>query len=418
MPPHLVTALSRLDEANDLLEFCEELFATLPRSDQRKWGEIYVRGLLSVPGRKSARRISDHLVGWQAQQSLQQFVNQSPWRWDGVRSVLARRAAAIRPKAWIVQEAIFPKTGHNSVGVDRQYAASAGRTMNCQLGLAIVLANGGDRCAVNWRLLLPKSWDDDQERRTRARVPAEVRHLPRWRHVSDAIDEMTLGWGLRPAPVVWDSACQDAPPLMANLTANRLPFLVRVSEQMSILPALTAGDLAELSVRRRQVLLRVRDRVDRTYRYYSQLNLCDACPPERRVHLTSTCEHGASRCVVAEWSREQTADRLSAVWMTNVTNARLVQLVDLIELSRKARLEDMDTLRDGYGLQDFEGRSYAGWHHHVTLVSAAHLYRMLGQMRRRHRIPRPRTGSVPRSIPRVDPAAVCPSTPLMKECAQ
>ncbi|MFC0110199.1 hypothetical protein ACFFRB_28540 [Kibdelosporangium aridum subsp. largum] len=32
----------------------------------------------------------------------------------------------------------------------------------------------------------------------------------------------------------------------------------------------------------------------------------------------------------------------------------------------------MARLRDDFGLRHFEGRSYAGWHHHVTLVSAAH----------------------------------------------
>jgi hypothetical protein len=422
MAPQLVPTLSRIDDANDLPEFCEGLFATLPRSEQRKWGEVYVRGLLSVPGRKSARRISDHLVGWQAQQSLQQFVNQSPWRWDGVRGVLARQASAIRPTSWIVQEVIFPKTGRNSVGVARQYAPSADRTLNCQLGLAIVLANGGNRCAVNWRLLLPKSWDDDRERRTRARVPAEARHLPRWRHVIDAIEEMTVDWGLRPAPVVWDSASDDAVPLMTSLTASRLPYLLRVPEQTQVLPALTVGDLAALSLRRRQILLRVRDRLDRTHRYYSQLFICDVCPPAQRVHLTSACEHGPSRCVVSEWSLDPREKRLSAVWLTNVTNARLVQLADLITLSRKTRREDMDTLRDELGLQDFEGRSYAGWHHHVTLVSAAQLYRMLDRRRRRQWMSRPDgphwNESAPRPRSSVDRAAGRPQTTLMKECVQ
>ena len=31
-------------------------------------------------------------------------------------------------------------------------------------------------------------------------------------------------------------------------------------------------------------------------------------------------------------------------------------------------------MSDDFGLQDFEGRSYPGWHHHMTLVSAAYAY--------------------------------------------
>ncbi len=29
-------------------------------------------------------------------------------------------------------------------------------------------------------------------------------------------------------------------------------------------------------------------------------------------------------------------------------------------------------------MQDFEGRSFVGWHHHMTLVSAAYAYDSLG----------------------------------------
>ena len=31
------------------------------------------------------------------------------------------------------------------------------------------------------------------------------------------------------------------------------------------------------------------------------------------------------------------------------------------------------------GLRHFEGPSFRGWHHHVTLVSAAHAYGLLGR---------------------------------------
>ncbi|HEY5834430.1 MAG TPA: transposase [Streptomyces sp.] len=47
----------------------------MTRVDQRRWGEVYVRGLVEVPGRKSVRRISERLLGRRADQSLQQFVS-------------------------------------------------------------------------------------------------------------------------------------------------------------------------------------------------------------------------------------------------------------------------------------------------------------------------------------------------------
>src|SRR6266498_3104451 len=126
---------------DEISEFCRRHLSSLPRSDQRRWGEVYVRGLISVPGRKSIKRICDHVVGWRADQSLQQFINQSPWRWEPVRCALAHAVSVVvRPRAWVVTEVVFPKHGSSSVGVARQFAPSAGRVLNCQLGLAVSAA--------------------------------------------------------------------------------------------------------------------------------------------------------------------------------------------------------------------------------------------------------------------------------------
>src|SRR4051794_19428637 len=102
---------------------CDDLFSSFTRADQRRWGEVYVRGLADVPGRKSIRRISQLVVGWRADQRLQQFVNQSPWSWEPVRMRLAHQLTAqLEPVAWVVSEAVFRKNGDLSVGVARQYA--------------------------------------------------------------------------------------------------------------------------------------------------------------------------------------------------------------------------------------------------------------------------------------------------------
>ncbi|MET3721612.1 SRSO17 transposase [Arthrobacter sp. UYEF21] len=35
---------------------------------------------------------------------------------------------------------------------------------------------------------------------------------------------------------------------------------------------------------------------------------------------------------------------------------------------------DYRELKTGLGLDHFEGRTWLGWHHHATLVTAAHLF--------------------------------------------
>jgi SRSO17 transposase len=50
-------------------------------------------------------------------------------------------------------------------------------------------------------------------------------------------------------------------------------------------------------------------------------------------------------------------------------------LQDLIRLGKiRWRIEhDYRELKTGLGLDDYEGRTWKGWHRHVTLVAAAHL---------------------------------------------
>src|SRR5215469_6854699 len=88
----------------ELENFLQLLFSSLPRSDQRRWATIFVRGLLSVPGRKGIAKISDHIAGGGAEQSLQQFLSQSTWRWDEVRRDLARQMSALNPRLWVIKD--------------------------------------------------------------------------------------------------------------------------------------------------------------------------------------------------------------------------------------------------------------------------------------------------------------------------
>src|SRR6266516_3917519 len=73
-----------------LVEFTGEIFESMRRKDQRRWGECYVRGLMLDGKRKSIEPMAARLPDGD-EQCLQQFVNQSPWEWAPVRARLARR---------------------------------------------------------------------------------------------------------------------------------------------------------------------------------------------------------------------------------------------------------------------------------------------------------------------------------------
>jgi SRSO17 transposase len=73
-----------------LVEFSEEMFASMRRKDQRRWGEVYLRGLMLDGKRKSIEPMAARLADGD-EQCLQQFVNQSPW--DPVRGALCACSA-------------------------------------------------------------------------------------------------------------------------------------------------------------------------------------------------------------------------------------------------------------------------------------------------------------------------------------
>jgi len=81
------------------------------RSEQRRHGQSYLRGLMLGGKRKSIEPIAA-LLEDSDEQLLQQFINQSPWRWEPVRERQAvRMSAEIAPDAWIVDDTGFPKFG-------------------------------------------------------------------------------------------------------------------------------------------------------------------------------------------------------------------------------------------------------------------------------------------------------------------
>jgi SRSO17 transposase len=80
--------------------FAEDLFALLPRADQRARGQCWLRGLMPEGRRKSIEPMAARL-GEVHYQALHHFVATSPWDWRGVRRRLAERlCAALGPTAW------------------------------------------------------------------------------------------------------------------------------------------------------------------------------------------------------------------------------------------------------------------------------------------------------------------------------
>jgi SRSO17 transposase len=383
-----------------LEEFAAEVFAPMVRKDQRRWGGVYVRGLMLDGKRKSIEPMAARLEDGD-EQCLQQFVNQSPWSARAVRERLAvRMSAEIEPEAWVIDDTGFPKFGRMSVGVARQYCGALGKVANCQVGVSISAATAQASCPIDWRLFLPAEWDEDS-RRQACRVPEEVRYQPKWRLALEMVDELR-GWGLEPAPVLADAAYGDVTELRVGLQERGIDYVLDSRGATSAVPETAMPEQPAWSGRGRPP----RPRYRRPFSTLAELTLAageQACVAvcwragtrgamssrfaALRVRPTNVklrnADPGAELPVcwlLAEWPLGAPAP--TDFWLSNLpAETPIERLVALAKLRWRVE-QDYRELKDALGLDHFEGRSWTGWQHHVTLVSVAHGFLTTERLRR------------------------------------
>ncbi len=284
---------------------------------------------------------------------------------------------------------VFPKNGTRSVGVARQFVPADGRVVNCQIGLAASLVHPAGTLPVNWRLLLPRRWEADPELREKAHVPAGEHHRPRWQHLLESIDEMLAGWNVPVAPVLADCRSdREVEPLIAGLEQRRLSYLLQIGADTP-LPGRPLAVRSTTPVRAgaRDIARCLPPQAERAVLPWRSEPAGRSRPSQfAAVPLASPVPPGPGprpaglprRYLVVEWPFGHEEPR--NYWVTNLPVRRLPDIVALAELRHRS-LEACRLLHQDYGLGDFEGRSFRGWHHHVTLVSAAcgyHVLRDLG----------------------------------------
>ncbi len=391
-------ALAAGDTALDA--FTERLFGHLPRADQRRWARVYLQGLLTTPGKKSVRRLAATVTeSPTASQSLQQFINASPWDWGPARAGLFHWVEERHPvHAWTVGQVCFPKRGEHSVGVHRRFDPAAGRIVNCQAGVCLFLTLDGMSVPVDWRLVLPEAWSADPALRRRARISPDVRHQTPEALVLELVDSAAARTSSAHAPVVADlSRLRAAAALIGMLGRRGHEFLVSVPPTLTVCPAgpphgaeparragreTTAGDFARLG---------------NTGHPYTALHTDRHARPQRlRLHSAPVRVPGGETGALGTHQtyrlfgerRPGHGQPGGPVWLTNMSH-RMDDLLFLIRQSARSTAA-LGALADDFGLLDFEGRSFPGWHHHMTLMSAAYAYRNVPVLRERRERPEQR----------------------------
>ncbi|GLY48979.1 hypothetical protein Lesp01_26350 [Lentzea sp. NBRC 102530] len=361
-----------------LQDFVDRVFESLTRAEQRRWARTYLRGLVHGNGRRTPRGLARaEQLPAAAANGLHQFINGSPWDWEPVRRNLARQiAAGTTPYAWTTAELIIPKRGQHSVGVHQHVAAGTDRPVNCQRSLGFFLATDAGSFPVGWSLVLRGVWESDHERRDRARIPATEYGHPVASHVMDFADSAAADPALPDVPWALDLVrCEDATGVLAGLVRRGLDFACEVDQSQPLVtgrpgaPAVvTVGELMESRLGQRAHLLTPPSghRGSAAVKVYAK---------QARLPLFGAADERSRTVRVLEWPN-QNRGQPSRYWITSCTSSRVGKVLSLAR-ARIAALATIAELQEHFGALDFEGRSFPGWHHHMTMASAAYAYRTL-----------------------------------------
>ncbi len=375
----------------ELSEFVADVFASVPRRDQRRWGACCLRGLMLDGRRKSIQPMAERLPDGNMQ-ALQQFVNQSPWDPLPVRQRIAQRLTeVVTPEVWVVDDVSFPKCGTASVGVARQYCGAVGKRANCQVAVSVHAATDTASCPLNWELYLPREWTDEPGRCRKAGVPDHVAHQEKWRLALGLLDTLT-GWQLKAPVVVADAGYGVCTPFRLGLEERGLAYVLaltgkEVAHPEHALPhqpdygGLGPPTLPRYRTPPHAVSVLASEAGDGRFTEVTWRRGSKGVMTSRFAVLTVRPAGKQSLAAVQEaGGGRNRQDAPTGYWISNLPVTTPV--TDLVRWAKmRWRIEhDYRELKHGLGLDHFEGRTWRGWHHHVTLVTAAQAFLTLRRL--------------------------------------
>jgi SRSO17 transposase len=377
-----------------LEEFGREVLAeAMNRPAQMQNGGLYLRGLIEEGKRKSLEPMAERLGADADYQSMQQFLTDSPWDpAEVVRAVAERVTPEIEILAWVLDDTGFPKQGKRSPGVKRQYSGTLGKVGNCQIGVSVHAVGERGTVPLGWALYLPEEWCEDPERRAQAKIPEHVAFKTK-PELGVKLIERCSGWALPKAPVLGDTAYGENTELRERLHEAEFQYVLAVSAQTAAFAPGSAFAVPE----RKGASGRPRGRLRPDRKPVAIAELIAGLGPDDwqtvafrdgpdgermssrfcfvRVRAAHRWQWGFTtepreEWLICEWPEGE--QEPTDYWLSNLpADAEPERLARLARLRWKIEL-DYKQLKGELGLDDYEGRSYLGWHHHTALVTAAH----------------------------------------------
>jgi SRSO17 transposase len=330
------------------------------RIEPRRRARAYLQGLLSPLARKNGWHLAE-AAGDASPDGVQDFLARMQWDPDAVREDL--RAYVVEhlgdPAAVLVlDETGFLKKGEKSVGVKRQYSGTAGRIENCQIGVFLAYASRHGHALIDRALYLPESWAGDAVRRAEARVPQEIRFTTKPK-LGQAMLKRAFAAGVPCAWVVGDSVYGADHQTRRLIEAHRRGYVLAVTSAQRLGLKPVENWLEDVPARG-----------------WTRLSAGDGAKGPR-LYDWAYLPYGAPP---AGWQsgllirRKKGRPHQFTFYLTwapaETPRSTLVRAAGM-----RWTIENcFEEAKGETGLDEYEVRSWTGWHRHITLSMLAHAY--------------------------------------------
>lgn len=347
--------------ATGLDEVLERIGPRFSRAEPRRRARAYLRGLLAPVERKNGWQLAE-AAGDATPDGVQEFLSRARWDADAVRDDL-RAYVADRlgdPGAVLVlDETGFLKKGTKSAGVQRQYSGTAGRIENSQVGVFLGYAGRHGRALADRALYLPEGWAEDAARRLEARVPEDAVFTTKPK-LGLAMLERARAAGLPFAWVAGDSVYGADHAIRRWAERHRLGYVLAVTSGQRLGSRPVTAWIADLPADA-----------------WRRLSAGDGAKGPRLYDWACVPYRGAApgfRCALLV--RRSVAEPEEATfYLTHAPEE--VALPELVRVAgtRWAIESLFEQAKGEVGLDQYEVRSWVGWHRHATLsmFALAHL---------------------------------------------
>jgi SRSO17 transposase len=381
--------------------YIEGLAEAAGHADRQTPLKNYCTGLLLPGERKSVEPMAARLGGTDVRrmhQSLHHLVADAPWSDEAVLDrcletvipAMLRRDPVV---AWVVDDTGFPKKGRESVGVARQYCGQVGKQDNCRVAVSLSVSTEKASMPVAFRLYMPESWIQDDQRRKKTGVPEEIQFQTKPEIALDQI-RRARERGIPQGVVLADAGYGNDTGFRTELTNLEMTYVVGIQSNTTVwkpgegpkpAPArkgntgrprkLLQRDAKHkpVSVKEFALSLPADTWKKVTWRQGVKQNLQSrfAAFRVRPAHRDEErSQPHPEEWLLIEWPTGESEP--TKYWLSTV--AADLALVDLVHLAKHRWIieRDYQELKQELGLGHYEGRGWRGFHHHATLCIAAY----------------------------------------------